>query len=470
MSRKQIKDILGDIYKIDKSLKAYGPQLEKIVVEILATKPEVSVDKKFKRELYQEIMARVSELEPEKKSTWQGVFSRSFSYAFVGALAVIVVVIAVTLFFPGGEKDKKLSFNLGVSDIEDSGFGSLALSESSSPEAKGIGGGGGGEPGVSLPAPGYTELKYVYIGDDFSIDGDTAGVYKRKVNDSVSKVFAQRISDLRFDFVDFSGFRDLSVDQITVSEDCSFGYSINLNLKNASLGVYQNSQKWPRQEPEGFKVKVSDIPSNEEIIAIADAFLKEHNIDMSAYGRGAIDDSWKIMLENVVAEKQGEQVVRQWVQIMYQLVVDGSNVYDEWGNQVGVYAEVDIVNKKLSYLSNVTAQSYDRSKYALETDVNRILEIAGQGGVSGFYPQPRQEAQEIVEVQIDTPEKVFVQVNLRPQDNAEPEILYVPALSFSVVDSDEKTEQLYGCKRIIVPLVKEILEQRTKEINSGEVF
>lgn len=55
MSKKQIKNILEDIYKIDKSLKAYGPQLEKIVVEILEAKPEISIDKKFKKELYQEL-------------------------------------------------------------------------------------------------------------------------------------------------------------------------------------------------------------------------------------------------------------------------------------------------------------------------------------------------------------------------------------------------------------------------------
>ncbi len=467
MSKKQIKDILGDIYKIDKSLKAYGPQLEKIVVEILAAKPEISVDKGFKKELYREIMARVSEFEPEKKSVWWGSFGRSFSYAFAGTLIVIVAVAAVTLFFPQDEETKKLSFNLGVSDVEESAFGALALQETSSPEARGTGG-GGGEPGALMPYPGYTEYKYLYAGDDFSIDDETAWVYKRKVDDAVSKVFAQRISDLNFDFVNFSGFSDLSVDMVTVSEDRSFGYSINLDLKDASFGIYRNFGKWPTEE----NVKISDIPGDEEIIAIADAFIKEHNIDMSAYGQGTVSDSWKIMLENMVADKEGQQIVRPGVQVMYQLIVDGNNVFDDWGNQVGVYTEVDLVNKKLSNLNNVTAQSYDRSKYALETDIDKILEIANQGGLFGFLPQPLvgPDSSKIVEVQIGTPEKVFVQFHLRRDNNTEPEVLYVPALSFPIVDSDEEIQLPYGRQRIIVHLVKEIIEQRTKEINSREVF
>ena len=49
MSKKQIKNILEDIYKIDDSLRVRGPQLEKIVAEILEAKPEVSIDEKFKK-------------------------------------------------------------------------------------------------------------------------------------------------------------------------------------------------------------------------------------------------------------------------------------------------------------------------------------------------------------------------------------------------------------------------------------
>jgi len=294
MSKKQIKNILEDIYKIDKSLKAHGPQLEKIVVEILEAKPEISIDRKFKKELYRELMARISELEPKKKSIWQGVFGRKFSYAFASVLAIVIVVVVGVVFFTGGEK---VSFNLGINDINDSGFGPLVLSDSSSSEAKG---GGGPDTGESayLPASGYTEFKYVYIGDDFSTDENIAGVYKRKVNDSVSRVFARKISDLKFDFVNFSKFKDLSVDSVTISEDRSFGYSINLNLKDASFRLYKNWEKWPKEE----SVKISDIPSNEKIIAIADAFIEEHDIDMSTYGKGEIFGNWNAILEQVKSD------------------------------------------------------------------------------------------------------------------------------------------------------------------------
>lgn len=449
MSKKQIKNILEDIYKIDKSLKTYGSQLEKIVVEILEAKPEVSVDKKFKQELYREIMVRISELEPKKKSIRQGIFSRKFSYAFASVLAIVVVVVVAVIFFTGGEK---VSFNLGINDINDSGFGPLVLSDSSSSEAK-----GGGGPGTSgsayLPAPGYTEFKYVYIGEDFSIDEDTAGIYKRKVNDSVSRAFSQKISDLKFDFVNFSKFKDLSVDYITISEDRSFGYSINLDLKDASLGLYKNWEKWPKEE----NVKISDIPSNEKIIAIADAFIEEHDIDMSAYGKGEVSADWNAMLEQVRSDKQSEQVVGQGIRIMYQLLLDNVGVYDEWGNKVGISAEVDIINNKVSNLSNVIAQSYDRSNYVLETNVDRILEIAGKTGA--LKSAPGQKPAKTVEVHLDTPEKVFLQVLIYNVGRTEPEKLYVPALNFPVVKS-EKTGFPDGRKRIIVPLVKEILDQK----------
>lgn len=465
MSKKQIKNILEDIYKIDKSLKNYGSQLEKIVIEILNAKPEVSIDKEFKKELYQEIMARVSELKP-KKTAWNFVnlFKSWQVYAF-SAVAVIIILAAVVVF-PGGGK---VNFNLGINDIKDSGFGPLALSDSSSPEARGVGGGGapGAKGTLGLPAPGYaepgyTEFKYVYIGDNFSIDEDTAWVYKRKVDSSASKAFARKISDLKFDLVNFSKFKDLSVDQITISEDRDFGYSINLDFKNAYFGVYKNWQKWPIEEKIEEKINVSDIPSDEEIIAIADAFLDKYNIDMSAYSDGKISEYWKTMLGQVKSDKQNEQTISisREIAVMYQLFLDNVRVYDEWGNEVGINAEINVLNKKLSNLSNITAQSYDRSKYTLETNVDRILEFAGKGGVSGFFS--RRDPIKIVEIQLDIPEKIFVQALIFNDNKSEHEILYVPALSFPIVDSGE-TGLFYGRKRIIVPLVKEVLDQKMEE-------
>ena len=455
MSKKQIKNILEDIYKIDKSLKAYGPKLEKIVIEILEAKPEISIDKEFKQELYREIMARISELKPEKTIWNFGKLFKSWQiYAFS---TVAVVVILIVVVFP---VEEKVSFNLGINDINDSGFGEIVFPDSASPEAKGIGGtgtGGGGMPSadgsISMPAPGYTEYKYVYTGDDFSVDENTAWVYKRKVDSSASQAFAKKIFNLKFDLIDFSKFKNLSVENIAISENRSFGYSLNLNFKDASFGVYKNWQKWPRGET----VKISDIPSDEKIIAIADAFIKEHNIDMSSYGDGKISESWRVMLERAKANKQSEQIVNQEIAIMYQLFLDNIGVYDEWGNEVGIWAEVNVVNKKLSNLSNVTAQSYDRSKYALETNVDRILESTNTRSIWG--PVPRQEPAKIIEVQLGTPKNVFVQALIFKDDKSEHETLYVPALSFPVVDSKE-SELPYGRKRIMVPLVKEVLDQR----------
>jgi len=142
---------------------------------------------------------------------------------------------------------------------------------------------------------------------------------------------------------------------------------------------------------------------------------------------------------------------------MYQLLLDNVGVYDEWGNEVGIYAEIDVANNKVSSLSNVIAQSYDRSNYVLETNVDRILEIAGKSGA--WWPAPGQKPTKTVEVHLDTPEKVFLQTLIHKEGRAEPEKLYVPALSFPVVKS-EKTGFPDGRKRIIVPLVKEILDQK----------
>ena len=63
-----------------------------------------------------------------------------------------------------------------------------------------------------------------------------------------------------------------------------FGYQIQISPRQDIISIYANWEKWPE---EGFDVP-SEMPSDEEIIAIADKFLADYGISVDMYGEGEV--------------------------------------------------------------------------------------------------------------------------------------------------------------------------------------
>jgi len=107
---------------------------------------------------------------------------------------------------------------------------------------------------------------------------------------------------------------------------------------------------------------------------------------------------------------------------------------------------------------NLTGRQYESSSYEIETDVDKILEVAKtKNGYYGYYGSG--DAKEIVEFEIGTPQIIMMQYT--KYEEGESMEFIVPALIFPVTKVSET--DVYFQKNIIIPLVKELLEGQSRQ-------
>jgi hypothetical protein len=137
--------------------------------------------------------------------------------------------------------------------------------------------------------------------------------------------------------------------------------------------------------------------------------------------------------------------------ITYPLMLDGMPVYESWGIPSGLQVLVDIREKKVSSVNNLTTLSYERSAYALETDAADITLVAtqGNGGAPTKLMRERDSASTRV---LDTPQIVLMKY-YRDVDSHNEELL-IPAMRFPIRGATDASTPKY----IMVPLVKDIVD------------
>jgi len=462
MSKKQIKNILEDIYKIDDSLRVRGPQLEKIIVEILEAKPDVSIDEKFKKELYKELMERVSGLKQSivpRANVWQWIFSKKLSYAFVGAVAVVIVIMVGAGIFHAN--DSRVEFKFTKTSVDAKAFGPLGTTQDGQPtdasesEDSGVGGGamggGGGTAGTQGQRIADYFLEYVYTGEDIKLEQTRVEVLRRK-----NKVEPFGILEsFGLGLVDLSVFKDAKIQTVNFVQDKEYGYNISINFEEGTISIDAYFPRWPQSYNkcaddkciEENRIKFSDIPSNEELIRIANQFIAEHEISLKSYGKPEEESDWR----NQPGIPETQIYVPDSISLIYPLLIDGKSVYEQNGIKLGIRVGINIREKRVSGMYNLSLQEYESSMYDAETDFSRILEFAKKGGINRYYWNEGKTKK----VEIGTPAQEYMVVWRYDQDNQMNKMLIIPALIFPITKTP--ADGYYYQKNIIVPLVKELL-------------
>ncbi len=459
MRNKQIKNILEDIYKIDDSLRVRGPQLEKIVAEILEAKPEVSIDEKFKKELYKELMERVSGLKQKR------VPRVKLSYAFVGAVAVIVIVVGVGIFHT---KDSRVEFKFTKTSLNDKAFGPLVTAQggqpASAPEGrdKGVGGGAMGGGGGMAGTPGQKIAdyfpEYVYTGEDIKLEQTKVEVLRRKNRMEPLGI----LESFGLGLVDLSVFKDAKIQTVNFVQDKEYGYNVSINFEEGTISVDAYWPRWPQVYNkcaddrciEENRIKFSDIPSDEELIRIANQFIAEHGISLKSYGQPEEENDWR----NQPGITETQIYVPDSIFLIYPLLIDGKSVYEQNGTKLGIRVGINIREKRVSGIYNLSLQEYESSMYDAETDFSRILEFAEKGGIIRYYWNEGLTKK----VEIGTPAQEYMVVWRYDRNNQMNRMLIIPALIFPITKTP--AEGYYYQKNIIVPLAKELLEENENPV------
>ncbi|MFA7170735.1 MAG: hypothetical protein WC180_01980 [Candidatus Paceibacterota bacterium] len=309
-----------------------------------------------------------------------------------------------------------------------------------------------------------TYYTYVYKGEEFTQNEAKMNVLKRTAG--VSAVSASTLARaLDFNLFDLGKLDSAKTSNLSFFEDKEFGYRTDIDLSRGAASIYKNYERWPNNyysdckgdlctnSTSSVSLTPSDLPGDEEIINATRAFLNDYKVDLSAYGTPEINKSFLRY-----AASQQQVYIPEEVSVIYPLIVDGKSVYESYGEINGLNVNYDVRNKKVSSMYNLTTHNYQASAYEAETDVAKILEVAGN--MNGSVPMPvRYDEGDVtyktVEIELDTPFLGF-EIMWRYEDNQSSEYL-APCLIFPIKNSEEIT--MYGGKRVIVPLIRDFLDQ-----------
>lgn len=354
---------------------------------------------------------------------------------------------------------------------------------------------------IARPYPGWYGSRYVYKGTAFEQNEAKLDVFKRVPLAVSADQVMTALQQLRLQLIDPGSFGGANLDSLTLSQDQDFGYTINFDLRNGAISLYQNWQKWPQYNcrPDGScdqqqPLTGSDMPGDEAIFAIANDFLKAHGIPTDTYGRPELQNQWREYTTVPQTGGDPEMAVRSMPiyfpeseTVLYPQLLNGQQVYDQGGTLSGLMVTVDIRNKRVSGLYGLSVQNYQSSAYDAITDVAKIIQIAEQGGQYGvinyggyggvmmdaqtptssgsvepaikamppveIMPYPIERKPEVIpEINLDTPRLAYVKMyDYQHGNSAE---LYVPALVFPVISN----QMGYYQQNIVVPLILDLIQ------------
>jgi hypothetical protein len=378
----KIKEIISDLFKLDPDLKSYEEEITKIINEYMISKPDTKFDEEFAKRLKAEVLKRADEIKKIAPAAEPFIYRPPFfirlTYGLVGAAAILLIIFPITSYLSRqnsgkitNEQKLSLDYQPGISKIANQAFGQLGVADSQG-QAKtmssgisartelGVGGGGGTsnakvayDTSKIMPPLQVINYKYIYKGDQIKQDKEEMAVYKRNKSGLSSASLTRLVTGLKNDLVDLSKFSGAEISNLNLNEDKEYGYMVALNFTDGIISIFPNWIKWPRPEQNcldeacfnNLRIKFEDVPVDDILIAIADAFIKDYGIDMTAYGQPYVMDYWR--QEYLLAKNKDEVYIPEEITVNYPLLINNETVYDESGNPTGLAVNVNFRQSKL---------------------------------------------------------------------------------------------------------------------------
>ncbi len=464
-----INTILKELYEIDPQLKSQEKYLTQLIEAMIKSKPDTRFDEKFKTNLKKQIILKINQSKKMKK---QKIFSnlnfwRGFSLA--ATILIVVLLLVPLLNLPINQEitnqTGKLSFNasrLQINNLPDQSFGILnnnvaadSQTEAIQPSAQtATGFGGGGMSTSSSVAPNfptlYTVYKYSYDGEPLEITQNELPVLKR-VKGYDNTDYSSWLKDLNLDLLDTSQFSNLKIQHLALVEDKDLGYLVDINPYEGSVNITENYQRpWIDYNQSLKPLTYADVPDDQTLINIADNFINKYKIDLTDYGQPEVEKQPFLLAEKATTPEQ--MFVPNIISVRYPFMIDGKPVYEQGGTKNGIFVSINLYNKKAAGVYGLFTRNYDSSNYQVETNTQRILDFAKNGGtLFGAYEGPEAN---VVELKLGTPSQSYM-ISWQYKNNENNELL-VPAYIFPVEPVDNN--QNYYPKNIVVPIIKDILD------------
>lgn len=479
--KQNIKNFLEDLYKIDPSFKSKEDDLVKLIEKMLILKPDIKIDKKFVAELRGKVLTNNFDFKKSEYNVKNNYnIMKNFIYGFGGAFVCIamflVIYPSVTSISKISSDAESINLNLGglnISKLSPESFGPINIGEtgkgSAVPGVSGSGGGGSVE-AKSLDSSDMKIMadpisyKYIYDGEKFEVKDESMAVYRYNGGLNFMNKAASILDKINFGLFDLNKFTNLGMQNLSFVEDRDFGYSVYMDFLNGSVNINEN---WGRWNQDIYKtdcnidgpcvdstvLTLKDLPSDEAINKIAVDFLDYYKINRDNYGEPIVIKEW---LSYYFENGNQNTSIPDTIQVIFPLIIDGSKVYEEWGNPVGLTVSVNIRHGKASGLYGLRSESYEQSIYKTEQNIDNILKSLSEGGLRPYYIDANSTFKD---VKVGKPELALIRV-FSYKDNKNYEML-VPGLIFDIT---EKPENYYGKPKIVVLLVNNIVDDNNNVI------
>ncbi len=485
---KLIDEILKDLYKIDKSFKENEKELKVLIKKLLSNKPnpkKLSLD--FKQNLLNEMIRHLNKTKQDPINYFNLFYNTFFMKKLAPiaiSFALVMVVIISGLNFIRFDKSlndqnenlqKLLSNEIQIQkNNKENAFGEFEITQDqvSSNERSQSGGGGGFSESATMdakmiapypPFPPYGEMKnYIYKFDGTlpQTDSKIDVLKKTKIidNTTTGEVFLEKVT---LGIINKEILKNTKVDSFSLYEDRKNGYSFYVNLNAGEVSINRNWQNWDPQPQSNctdeacfnkYRLKLSDIPEDSTLISIANKFLADYEIDTKNYGTPSVNRDFMIQYER----EQNKEFfyIPEIVNVVYPFTVNGMEVYDQWGNKVGMNVTINIRDKKVDSVWGIKTQNFETSTYDKESE-EKIKEIIETGGVDGYSIKGPNIKD--VEIKLNNPKLVYMNF-FKYQGNTSDEFL-IPAIKLDINAPKDEYSFDYR-KHLIIPLLKDIYKFR----------
>ncbi|MCB9802393.1 hypothetical protein H6761_00030 [Candidatus Nomurabacteria bacterium] len=467
----KIEQIIEELIKLDPELKKYREELPEIVNSLILLKPNLEINDNFRAELKNKLIEKMLSSPKNKNNNFN--YMKKINYALGGILMLLVLSLPLWFYQKGNDLNKLAQVDyqsFSINKIGKQAFGSLendsTINAPTVDQAVGLGGGGGMAMNATkessaidssmriMPPYEIYNYKYIYQGESFEIPAEQMAVLKREKNNNQSGI--NLVKNLNLDLINLEKFANAKLQNFNLVEDKKFGYYINVNLEEGAISINENWNQW-YGENDFQETKIEQVLSDQELINIADRFIADYKINTSFYGPAEVQNDWQMLYEK--AADKSLMYIPPAATIIYPLLIEGKQVYDDWGNKQGLHLNVNFNQKKVINVWNINTQNYQSSEYQMETDVQKLLNIAEAGGLN-YYPYSEGKT---IEVAIGTPSIEYVRT--WQYTNRENNELLVPALVFPILDQMENNNK----QRIVIPLATELLKQQQNIIEDQPI-
>lgn len=277
-----------------------------------------------------------------------------------------------------------------------------------------------------------------YLGDELTLPSTVEVLRRVSANNTVD-------IDLDVDAFNIKALGGMKAGYFTLQPTGEEGYSLSYdpNAQTIALMAYHEySEGCPWGYCEDWTsgmLTAETVPSDEELLAVTDAFMDKMDIDLSLTGEPYVTEYF--LGEN--------SEISSLLNVVYPFEIDGTPVFNNWGGPAGISVDVDarrmvVMNVNWIY----TSTSFESSEYT-PASLEQVMEVAENGGVSNAQWE---DPTSTVEIDLGTPTLVYSQLQSYDAAGAYSD-LYVPAYAFPILN--DPNDAYYG-DTIIVPLAADL--------------